>query len=218
VKPHRPGPRQALAAGLLATALAVSSACTSESGPTGEKVAPTAVPDRSVGVTPTIEAQPVPMRVAVARVMGDRLRKQQRRRLERQVGRLLSDYFDAAFLAGEYPRTDFSGALARFSGGAVERAASDREILTNAGIGAETEAVVPRAKKARLDVLVPRRVVAGLTARVRLVFLRQQINGPDQKVIVKGRLMLNRKKAGPWQIFGYDLSRSSVPAAKGRRR
>jgi hypothetical protein len=215
VKPHRPGPRQALAAGLLAAMLAVSSACTSDPRPPGEEAAPTAAPDRSVGATPTIEARPVPMRVAVGRVVGERLRKQQRRRLERQVGRVLSGYFDDAFLAGAYPRTDFSGALARFSDGAVERAASDREVLTNAGIGAETEAVVPRAKKARLDVLVPRRVVAGLTARVRLVFLRQQTKGADQKVTVKGRLMLNRNKAGPWQVFGYDLSRSAVPAGRG---
>jgi hypothetical protein len=218
VKPHRPWPRRALAAGLLAAVLAVSSACTADPEPLDEGGAPSALPDRSVGATPTIEARPVPMQVSVARVAGERLRKKQRRRLERQVGRVLSEYFDAAYLAGEYPRTDFTGALATFSPGVVRRAASDRALLTNAGIGARTEAVVPRAKRARLDVLVPRRVVVGLTARVRLVFLRHQAQGPDQKVTVRGRLMLNRKKSGPWQIFGYDLSRSSAPAAKEGRR
>ena len=36
----------------------------------------------------------------------------------------------------------------------------------------------------------------------------------DQRVTVAGRLLINRKKSGPWQIFGYDITRSSVPAAK----
>lgn len=157
------------------------------------------------------------MKVRVARVVGEDLPKQRRRRLEEQVGRVVAGYFDAAYLGGEYPRTDFTGALAAFSDGAVQRAASDRNLLTNAGIGARTDRVVPRAKQARLDVLVPRRVVAGLTARVRLVFLQEQARGPVRKVTVQGRLLLNRKKSGPWQIFGYDLSRSSVPSRAGGR-
>ena len=32
---------------------------------------------------------------------------------------------------------------------------------------------------------------------------------PDQRVDVKGRLMLTRKKSGGWQIFGYDLNRNA---------
>jgi hypothetical protein len=158
------------------------------------------------------------MKVSVARVSGERLKKDQRRRLEKQIGRVLSDYFDDAYLAGEYPRSDFAGALAVFSPGLAERATSDRTLLTNAGIGPDTEAVVARAKQARLDVLVPRRLVAGLTARIRLVFVEDRATGADRKTTVKGRLMLNRKSSGAWQIFGYDVSRSSVPAGKEGRR
>lgn len=214
MKQHRPRPRRALAGGLAVALLAATAACTSDSEPPRE-VAPSDLPERSLGAAPTLEAKPVPTEVTVARVAGERLRKEQRRRLEKQVARVLSGYFDDAFLGGEYPRSDFAGALAAFSPGAAERAASDRDLLTNTEIGGETEAVVARAKQARLDVLVPRRLVAGLTARIRLVFLQERSNGADQIVTVKGRLMLNRKSSGAWQIFGYDVSRSSSPAGKG---
>lgn len=212
---HRPGVRRTLTAGLLATTLAVSAACTADPEPPRKETAPSALPDRSVGSAPTLEAKPVPMQVRVSRVVGEKLRKPQRQRLQKQVGRLVSDYFDDAFLGGEYPRSDFAGGLAAFSPGAVERAASDRELLTNAAVGPDTASVTPRSKRAHLDVLVPNRWVAGLTARIRLVFVREPVTGPTEKVTVKGRLMLNRKKSGPWQVFGYDVSRSTSPVGRG---
>jgi hypothetical protein len=197
--------------------LVATAGCTSDDDEP-EETAPSALPSRSVGTEPTLAAKPVPTKVTVAKVVGGKLKRQQRERLEKQVSAVVSAYFDDAFLAGEYPRSDFSGALATFSPGAVERAASDRALLTNADIGTTTEAVVPRTKAARLDVLVPRRSVAGLTARIRLVFVQERADGADQRVTVAGRLLMNRKKSGPWQIFGYDITRSSVPAAKGSDR
>ncbi|HSE07141.1 MAG TPA: hypothetical protein VLB29_00635 [Nocardioidaceae bacterium] len=206
---------RALAGGLAAALLLVGGAgCTS-----GEEEQPetasSPLPSRSVGTQPTLEAKPVPTKVTIARVVGGKFDRKQRERLEKQIARVLSSYFDDAFLGGEYPRSDFAGALATFSPGAVRRAASDRDLLTNAGVGTSTEAVVARTKDARLDVLVPKRLVAGLTARIRLVFVQERADGADQRVTVSGRLLLNRKKSGPWQIFGYDLTRSSVPVAKG---
>ncbi|HEU4513903.1 MAG TPA: hypothetical protein VFR87_12420 [Nocardioidaceae bacterium] len=211
---HRPRPRGALAGGLVVALLVATAGCTSDPEAPRE-TAPSPLPERSVGAAPTLAAKPVPLEVTVAKVVGERLRKDQRRRLEKQVAGVISRYFDDAYLGGEYPRRDFSGAFAAFTGGAAERAAKDRDILTNATVGAETEAVVPRAQLARLDVLVPRRFVAGLTARVRLVFFQDRTGGADQKVTVKGRLMLSRNSAGEWQIFGYDVSRSSARAGKG---
>jgi hypothetical protein len=196
--------------------LVATAGCTSDDEP--EEPAPSALPSRSVGAEPTLAAKPVPTEVTVAKVVGGKLSRQQRQRLEKQVSAVVSTYFDDAFLAGEYPRSDFSGALATFSPGAVERATSDRALLTNAEIGTTTEAVVPRTKAARLDVLVPRRSVAGLTARIRLVFVQERADGADQRVTVAGRLLMNRKKSGPWQILGYDVTRSSVPTAKGADR
>lgn len=194
--------------------LAASAGCTSDDEKS-EEAAPSALPSRSVGAEPTLEAKPVPTQATVAKVVGAKLNREQKERLEKQVSRVLSDYFDAAFLGGEYPRSDFSGALATFSPGAAQRATSDRALLTNASIGTSTEAVVARTKAARLDVLVPRRLVAGLTARIRLVFVQERTDGADQRVTVSGRLLMNRAKSGSWQIFGYDINRSSVPVAKG---
>ena len=214
---HRSRPVRAFTGGVAAVLLVVAAGCTSDDDKP-EEAAPSDLPSRSVGVEPTLAAKPVPTKVTVAKVVGGKLPRQRRERLEQQVSRVVSAYFDDAFLAGEYPRSDFSGALATFSPGAVERAASDRALLSNAEIGTSTESVVPRAKAARLDVLVPGRLVAGLTARIRLVFVQERTDGADQVVTVQGRLLMDRKKSGPWQIFGYDLTRSSVPAAKGSDR
>lgn len=203
--------------GLVATALLLLAAagCT---GSDDRKATQSPLPRRSVGSAATLQARPVPMDVRVAKVVGSRLKRPQEAEIEQQVSRVLSRYFDAAFLAGEYPRKDFSKALEGFSRGAAQRAASDRDLLTNAGIGPTTESVAPRVKLARLDLLVPGRFVAGLTARVRLVFLQKRTDGADQRVTVAGRLMMSRTKTGPWQIFGYDLTRSSEPVGKGETR
>lgn len=195
--------------------LLTMSGCTGDSEP---GTAPSPLPSRSVDSAATLEAKPVPMDVSVANVAGGKLKRPQAQAIESQVSRVLSRYFDAAFLAGEYPRRDFHTALGEFSQGAAQRAASDRDLLTNAAIGAATERVVPRTKQARLDVLVPGRFVVGLTARVRLVFVQERTDGADQRVTVTGRLLMSRKKSGPWQIFGYDVTRSSVPVAKGADR
>ncbi len=171
-----------------------------------------------MGAQPTLDAKPVPTQVTIARVVGAKLPKQQRSRLDRNVTRVLSRYFDDALLGGDYPRKDFSRAFATFSHGAAQQARGDRALLTNAEIGAETEAVVPRVKSARLDVLAPRRHVAGLTARIRVVFVQERSDGNDQRVTVSGRLLMARKKSGPWQVFGYDVTRSAVAAKKGANR
>jgi hypothetical protein len=187
-------------------------------GCTGEDEPPSSLPSRSVEPQPVLEAKPVATDIAVGKVLGAKLGRQQRKRLEGQVSRVVSRYFDAAFLGGEYPRRDFSAAFGTFSRGAADRARGDRSLLTNAAVGATTDAVAAKAKKVRLDVLVPQRRVVGLTARVRLVFVRKSSDGADQRVTVKGRLLLDRKKSGPWQVFGYDLTRSSVPVGKGAHR
>jgi hypothetical protein len=202
-----------LAAGLVLA----STGCTSgEEGPSD--AASSSLPSRSVQPQATVEAEPVPMDVAVATVVGNRLGRPRRAQLQQQVSRVLADYFDAAYLGGDYPRTDFSAAWESFSPGVARQARRDRALLSNAADGARVEAVVPLRKTARVDALVPRRVVAGLTARIRLVFVQQMSDGADQRVTVSGRLLMNRAKAGPWQLFGYDVTRTATPTGKGTDR
>jgi hypothetical protein len=190
--------------------------CTGDEERPGES-APSALPSRSVEEQPTLEAKPVPMDVEVAKVVGSRMRPERRRNLERQVSRVVETYFEDAFLGGEYPRRDFSDAFDTFSQGAARRAVSDRPLLTNAAAGPETAAVAPRVKRARVDVLVPGRFAVGLTARIRLVFVREQVGGAAERVTVSGRLLMTRNRSGRLKIFGYDLTRSSVPTATGGR-
>jgi hypothetical protein len=216
VNQHRTRPSRALAGGLAAVLLLVVAGCTGgEEGPREPAASP--LPSRSVETQPTLEAKPVPMDVEVAKVVGVGLPRHRQRDIERQVSRVVEKYFDDAFLGGEYPRGDFSGALETFSDGAAQRGGADRALLTNKAIGTTTEAVVPRAKRVRLDVLVPRGAIVGMTARFRLVFVQEATAGADQRVTVAGRLLMNRKRSGRWQIFGYDVTRSSVPATKGAR-
>lgn len=212
----RSRPTRAWLAGLLCTALAVTG-CTGE--PAGPDAPPAAapVPSASVGSSATLHAKPVPTEVTVGRVLGGRLPRQQRRRVTQQVTGLLDRYVEDAFL-GEYPRGGFSAAFADFSREAARKARADRALLTNAGSGAQTQAVRPLRKRAVLYVLKPYRNVAGVTARIRVVFRQQLDRAADRRVTVSGRLLLSRTKAGPWEVFGYDVARTSTPVAKGARR
>lgn len=199
-----------LACAVLLTGLA---RCTSDS----EEPSSTPLPDASTGVATTLVAKPVPMQVRVTRLFG-KLNKARRQSVERKIGATVSSYFDAAYLGGEYPRKDFDKAFATFSDGAARQARGDRSLLTNADLGQSLAAVVPVRKVARLSVLAPNKVAAGVTARIRLVFVADQEQAHDTKVTISGRLLLTRMKSGRWHIFGYDVARSSVPTGKGASR
>lgn len=213
----RPRAGRARLLGLLCTAVLVATAgCTGDPA-VREEPAPSPVPSASVGASATLHAKPVPTEVSVARVLGGRLPSPQRRRVTRQVEGLVSRYVEGAFL-GDYPRGGFSAAFTDFSREAARKARTDRVLLTNAGSGAETETVRPLRKRAVLYVLKPHRTVAGITARIRVVFLQELADAGTRRVTVSGRLLLSRTKAGPWEVFGYDVTRASTTAAKGGRR
>lgn len=207
---HRSGAPRSLLAALLVLLL-VAAGCTGDVGRTAspgpEEVT---LPDRSVGSSATLEPKPVPMQVRIGRTVGHRLPKRQEKKVARQVGRVLSDYFDGAFLGGGYPRAGYPRAFSRFTQGAKRSARKDRDLLTNSSVGRRIEGVHPRRKEARLDLLVPHLSVAGVTARIRLVFVTERAKGPGHRVVVTGRLLLSRAAKGPWRVFGYDVKRSAT--------
>lgn len=191
---------------LLATAVG----CTDEAN----APQPAAGDDAAAILSPPAAAPSVPLKVVVTRVQG-RLPMRSRPALEDNVGKAVSAYVDAAFLSGDYPRSDFGDSFSSFTQGAATDARRDEDLLTNRELGATTDSVRATRRTAYLSVLAPYRVAAGVTAKVDLVFIVDRGEQPDMRLRVAGRLLLTRNAAGGggsgWSIFGYDLHRSATP-------
>lgn len=199
------------AAALTAVLLALTAAgCTGDDGPRSTPAPPTP----SEGSTATLEPRPAPARVRVTRVAG-RMRPKDREVLADNVGKVVTAYFDDAFLGGDQPRTGFRDGFATFTPDAARSARRQQRLTTNAALGPTAEAVVPRRQRAFLSVLSPKGVATGVTARVDLAYLVQRSEGADRLVTVRGRLLLTRAASGGWKIFGYDLTRGTRAAGEG---
>jgi len=190
---------------LLALLLCSAVACTgdSPSRSSGAKGAPTS--------SATPEPASAPFRVRVTRVSGD-LSPAGRTAVARGVGAALTSYVDAAFLAGRYPRTDFTDAFGAFTPGAAAKARQQLDLLSNRQLGPSTMSVRAVRRTADLSVLAPSSVAAGVTARVDLDLLVKRSAGSPRRVRLTGRLLLTHLLGGRWAIFGYDLARSDTPA------
>ncbi|HEU5035017.1 MAG TPA: hypothetical protein VFT62_09710 [Mycobacteriales bacterium] len=197
------------AGGLAAMAMTLVLAGTA-AGCTGDDKEPKAAssPAPTPQSTATLEPRPAPAKVRVTRVAGS-LRPKDVDELTANVGRVVTGYFQDAFLGGTYPRSSFRDAFGTFSPGVRRQAMRERALLTNERLGPTTTEVVPREQTAYLSVLAPNKVAAGVTARVHLEYLALRGERPDATVVVDGRLMLTRKPSGGWMIFGYDLNRSA---------
>ncbi|MGH3509475.1 MAG: hypothetical protein ACRDPI_04515 [Nocardioidaceae bacterium] len=159
--------------------------------------------------TPSVTATPVPLKVLVTRVSG-KLSPGAQANLQASIGKAIDAYFDAAYLGGTYPRSDFSDALSQFPTNLSQQAKGDIDLITNATLGPTTQRVEAKTKTAYLSVLAPHKVAAGVSARVRLVYLDERGAKPAQQVTVTGRLTLTRVNgSSQWQIFGYSLARSA---------
>jgi hypothetical protein len=200
------------AAALTAMLLALSTAaCTGDDEPAAE---PSPSASTSQGATATLEPRPAPARVRVTRVAG-RMRPKDRDVLADNVGKVVTAYFEDAFLGGDQPRTRFDDGFATFTRDAARSARRQQRLTTNAALGPDAEAVVARRQRAFLSVLAPKGVATGVTARVDLAYLVQRSEGADRLVTVRGRLLLTRAPSGGWKIFGYDLTRGARAAGEG---
>lgn len=139
----------------------------------------------------------------VGRVAG-RLPRRDLRRLEDRVTGLVQRWFNAAFVGGDYPRSDFRDAFPGFTPGARAQAQREQRLLTNRGLGSRIDDVTPTASRIRLDVLAVHRRAVGATARFLLKFRTE--GEATRRVRVQGRLLLTR--VGPrWRVFGYDVAK-----------
>ena len=194
-----------------AALLTAAAGCTDDAAPSASSSARSSASSAEPTATPTPVPDSVPLKVVVTRVSG-KLPAASRPALEANVGRTVSAYVDAAFLGGDYPRSDFSRSFGAFTPGAAKDARRDQDLLTNAPLGPSTESVRATRRTAYLSVLAPYKVAAGVTAKVDLVFLVDRGDRPAQRVRLAGRLLLTRAdNDGQWAVFGYDLHRSVTP-------
>ncbi len=163
-------------------------------------------PAEPVGSQATEDPGPLVTTATIGKVTG-KLGKDNRPRVRKQVRKAVDSWFDAAYVGGDYPRTNFSDAWAGFTDGAAARARRDKALLSNHDIGAETTAVEATTRKVTVDVLAVRGHAVGATARVVLKFSTE--GDTPRQVEVRGRLYLSPTPDG-WRIFGYDVTKAGA--------
>ena len=196
-----------VAAPALALALALGTGAACSSGSPGSDTAvehPTVSSGAAVDAPSGAPAE-VATEVRLGKVYG-RLPRKQRAALKEEVGTLVDDWWEAAFLGGSYPRAGFSDAFPGFTRCAESRARRDKMLTTNRDIGETTTAVTALRRAVTLDVLATQGRPRAVTARFRLRF--EAAGDKDRRVGVSGRLFLNRR-TGKWRVFGYEIAKWS---------
>jgi len=151
---------------------------------------------------PTLEIEPI---VVSGTIVG-RLPRKDRGRVESVVSRTAVGFLEAAYLAGDYPRSDFSGTFPGFTTGAAAVARRDRNLLTNQRIGERIDSVTPTLLRVKVDLLAVGKRAVAATAHVKLRF--RTSGKVTKRVSVQGELRLT-KRDGDWKIFAYDLTKGA---------
>jgi hypothetical protein len=202
-----------LTVGVAATVLAVTTVpgCTGDDDP--EEPSATADPPSAEGPPQTLQLEPAPQRVTVRRVWGQWPARGQARRsaqLARQAGRAVTAWMDRAYvrvdLPAEGPRS-FAGAFANFTSGAGRDARRD-QLTLDLDLGARLVDAVPTLRTVQLVAFAPQGRPVGATAVVQLVLLGLRTDGAKVETALAGELYLTRVGAR-WQVFGYDVDRST---------
>lgn len=195
------GPRRAAAAALVSVAMSGAlGACS------GEDEAP------SGPVAPTSSAPPPLTTTSKLGQVTGRVGAQEQTRTVTKVTAVVDGWFDAAYVAGDYPREDFTDAFPGFTAGAAEQAQRDARLMTNADLGSRIDSVRAVGRRVVVDLLGVRGVAEAATARVRLAFVTD--GEVQRRVTVTGRLRLVREK-GEWRVFAYDVARGAEAAGTG---
>ncbi len=164
-------------------------------------------PDESNESSPAAEqATGIPTQATIGFVKG-KLRRDRRAQLRKQVTKTVDTWIDAAYVAGDYPRNDFSDAFQAFSKDAAALAKRDKGLMSNGEVGDRVDTVTAKARRLRIDVLADRGRAAGVTAWFVLVLdLDGEVRRTDR---IAGRLFLSHS-GSDWQVFGYDVKRGRV--------
>jgi hypothetical protein len=152
------------------------------------------------------DARAAPSRVEVGEVAG-RLGKGPARQVAADVAAVVDRWLDAAYVAGDYPRSSFGDAFPGFTKGAATLAARHSGLMSNKSVGADVDTVTATRRVVRVDLLAPGGKAAAATAHVNLVIeLDGDVARTDQ---VTGRVVLTRSDGG-WKVFGFDIERGEV--------
>ena len=144
----------------------------------------------------------------IGQVAGGSLADQPRQRLVEEVTAVVDDWIDAAYVVGDYPRSDFDAAFRAFTDGAARLAADRPEVMSNQAVGERVDTVTATRRTLFVDVLAPQGRPAGVTARVTVVVdLDGELDRTDK---IWGRLMLTPDGKGGWTVFGFDVRRSEM--------
>ncbi len=148
----------------------------------------------------------IPSRVEVGEVAG-KLGKGPARKVAADVAEVVDRWLEAAYVAGDYPRSKFGDAFPGFTKGAATLAGRQAGLMSNKAVGDDVDSVTAVRRVVRVDVLAPDGKAAGATAHVNLVIdLAGKVERTDQ---IRGRVLLTRSK-GDWRVFGFDIERGEV--------
>ncbi|MEO9325547.1 hypothetical protein ABFT23_18790 [Nocardioides sp. C4-1] len=201
--PPRPS-RAATAAVAALLALTLAAGCSSDDEPDADPSSAPAPPvdPADVGVTSTTSS--------IRTVTGGRLGRKEQATLQRKITAVVDEWFDHAFLGGEYPRTDFGDAYSVFTEGAQKRARDDTTLMSNEGVGTTT-VQPPRAdaRTVEIDVLSDGGKAAAVTAVFELDMTRTGEAGARSERVF-GSLYLTYGKGDGWRVFAYDVQRGDA--------
>ena len=192
---------RAVAAVLLALGL-LATGCSGDDKPSSAP-SPSSSSLQNPSDAPTIGIDPV---VTLGKVVG-KLKKSDEKRLQSVISAVAVKWLDAAYLGGDYPRSDFSNAWPGFTQEARALAHHDKALMSNAHIGPHVDQVNPSELSVTVDLLGVHRRPVGATAHVQLRF---DTEGQTQhKVYVGGRLRLSPTPHG-WKVFAFTINRGDV--------
>lgn len=179
-----------------------ATACTSGSDPSAspERLS------RNDGRASLASNPPVPTTTKIQRVFG-RLPDARRKVVRQHVGKVVDRWWDAAFLGGTYPRSNFPSAFPGFTDGAEKRARDDKALLTNQTRGPHIDSVSATRRSVSIDILATDQQARTVTAAFVLRF--ESTGDRAGTTTVRGRLFLTYKR-GAWRIFGYDVAKGST--------
>ncbi|WP_148614787.1 hypothetical protein [Nocardioides rubriscoriae] len=191
----------------LAVVVSLAAGCSDD----GDAARPgTTDPSTSAAPSPATADEQLATTTTLRTVTGGRLSRAERGAVRDRVTAVVDDWFERAYLGGDYPRTDFTDAFDAFTPGARARAVDDRKLMSNAAVGTTTYAVRALARRAVVDVLAVAGRADAATVQFRLGMARAGESGAERRERVSGHLFLTFRKGDGWQVFGYDVQRGDL--------